>query len=640
MNVFNASVQLRILCLIVFLLFSPSLYAELSLIDDADAYGVINRMSIDGSPWGIFLPGSEGGAYYRPLVVVSYLWDKYVWLLDTRLMHLDNILFHVANSLLVFWLVWTALAENERENRLAPFGAALLFGIHPIVVESVAWLSGRTDVMAGTFVLLAAIFLLKYKKESKPRHFVMSVLFLFIGLLFKEVALGFFIAIYFLLRARDGEGHQIRDQYSDSMGRRFNVLPFVIFSAAAILTLLLSYEVWPVFLLGAIYYFLPDFRILIDTHAPGRLLLYLRQALVSLLGFVAAVGLFFLLRRIAFKSDIGLIPQTISLIFQDPTHALRTYFGAAGFYVKKFFMPLPLNVAIREIDPLYQFLGILVFFFCLYLLRKRTLTGALFLTGVFLFAPALPLSFGTVAWTAYAERYIYIATAFWAVATALFLSRSAVSFGLRKSLLGVSIVLFVLMSCVTLERCITWQTNTALLKDAVEKSPRFRIIRNWYMVALLAEGDYKGARQQYEAGIALPSLSYDDALDINMAVVLEREGKREEAVALYEKIIEKSMGKSETAHANLDALLRSMAHVDSRLRISCYKNIIDNADRWYKLNNDPYLLYQLGKDAVAAGDKDKARRYFAMAVDRLPEESEYKKFARAILQSPAFTERS
>ncbi len=172
---FKTGNQLRLICLLVFLLFSPTLFAELSLIDDQDAYNYWNCLSGIGIK-DIFMPGSEGAAYYRPLITVSYLWDKYVWLLDTRLMHLDNILFHMANSLLVYWLTWLLLPMEKRQNSLVPLSAALLFGLHPITVESVAWISGRTDVMAGTFLLLGAIFFLKFKFGRRRCHLALSFL--------------------------------------------------------------------------------------------------------------------------------------------------------------------------------------------------------------------------------------------------------------------------------------------------------------------------------------------------------------------------------------------------------------------------------------------------------------------------------
>ncbi len=392
-----------------------------------------------------------------------------------------------------------------------------------------------------------------------------------------------------------------------------------------------TFEVWPVFLLGIVYYLCPDFQMFGQRRASDWLFGYLRQIMVSLLGIGTAIGLFFAIRKIAYESDINKIPQTLNLIFQDIPHTFRTYFGACGFYVKKFFLPLPLNVAIREVDPLYQFAGVLVFFFCLYLIRRRTVLAALFLTGVLMFVPALPLSMGTVAWTAYAERYIYISTAIWSVVVVLWVSNWSLLRHRNPWLITSTCVLLLGIGAVSFDRCLTWQTNRALFHDTVQKEPHFKLMRNVYMISLILDGEYDAARVQYQKGSSIPSISYEDYLDLNMAAILVAEGKHAEALDLYELIVEKSHGKSENAFVQMIRLLRSLIGEPDYSSPDIYARIIKYNEGLYALSSEPYLLYQTGKDAISAGEKALARQYFSKALEHLPADSQYRGFAERLL---------
>jgi len=94
----------------------------------------------------------EAMGYYRPVVLLS-LWA------DGRLAarlpvahHLQNILLHALASALAY--AFLALALGSTRGALA--GAAL-FAVHPVHTESVAFVSGRTDVLCAVFLLLAAL---------------------------------------------------------------------------------------------------------------------------------------------------------------------------------------------------------------------------------------------------------------------------------------------------------------------------------------------------------------------------------------------------------------------------------------------------------------------------------------------------
>lgn len=94
--------------------------------------------------------------YYRPVTIASFLLDRAIAGESPLMFHLSTLLAHAAVSLLVAMLAVQLLGSAPG----APFGAALAglaFALHPIHAESVAWIAGRSDVLATAGVLVALI---------------------------------------------------------------------------------------------------------------------------------------------------------------------------------------------------------------------------------------------------------------------------------------------------------------------------------------------------------------------------------------------------------------------------------------------------------------------------------------------------
>lgn len=100
---------------------------------------------------------------YRPLRAFSYALDYQLWGLNPLGFHLTNILLHVLNGILVYWLVCFLLG-----SRWCAAVAALLFTLHPIQTEAVAWISGRKDLLATAFVLSSFLLYLHTRCEFAP----------------------------------------------------------------------------------------------------------------------------------------------------------------------------------------------------------------------------------------------------------------------------------------------------------------------------------------------------------------------------------------------------------------------------------------------------------------------------------------
>ena len=114
--------------------------------------------------------------YYRPAVILSYQLDRAIAGRSEgrpstdaaliRTMHATNVVLHAGATALVFAL-GRALLPVATVSPVVPFAAALLFAVHPIHVESVAWIAGRSDLLCTVFGLLAALAWLAARTRSQ-----------------------------------------------------------------------------------------------------------------------------------------------------------------------------------------------------------------------------------------------------------------------------------------------------------------------------------------------------------------------------------------------------------------------------------------------------------------------------------------
>lgn len=551
--------QILLIVAVGLAVFYPVIFAEFCYVDDV---GMIQDLrSIDS--WSlkrIFIPGNATGMYYRPLIHGSFLVDRFLLDLDPVWLHLHNVTLHLLNALLVYCLALSLLSFRKARMEWLPITAALGFCLHPIVTESVGWVSGRTDLLASAFVLSSALMLLRFRMSGRKGWLVLSVFHFLLATLSKEVSLAFFPGMLLILTARGGEGER-------ETGRG---------------------QAWPFFLAG-----------------------------------LAALLLFFLFRSLAFSSNESRIGLTLISIGNDLQHAAMVVLGAFGFYMKKVVLPLPLNFAIVEVDPLYQLLALPLVAFCAYLLSRETLVCALFLSGVFLIAPSFVIAFGQIAWTPYAERYLYLPTAFMILAILFYLGEK-LSARPRLGRLLV-IVLLPLMAATTLARNLTWRTNYGILKDTVEKSPYFPNSRLLYASVLADRGELDAALDHARRSIGAGMLGYDERAELCVAGILQTQGKTDEAIELTELVLKKRQGRSPAALLQLVSLWKDkVTGADASEAAACNAKLLESYRLLYAQTKDPLLLYRMGGVSAALGRQEAARSYFRRSIDESPAGSDLK----------------
>jgi len=154
-----AGAGLLFMCCVVFFPFLENFF-----IWDDDNYLTKNLLlnDIDGLK-RIWLDLLATPQYY-PLVFTSFWIEHKFWALDPLGYHVDNVILHCINTVLL-WRILSFLRVK------GSWLAAAIFAIHPVQVESVAWITERKNLLSGFFSFLSLYFFLKFYNPDKPLNF-------------------------------------------------------------------------------------------------------------------------------------------------------------------------------------------------------------------------------------------------------------------------------------------------------------------------------------------------------------------------------------------------------------------------------------------------------------------------------------
>jgi tetratricopeptide (TPR) repeat protein len=186
----KSTAALVIILLITFIAYIPALKAGFVNWDDPDYVSnnpVIKNIS---NLEMLFTRPIQGN--YHPLTVLSLALNYSISGFDAWSYHLLNLLFHLFNCYLVFRLAMIL----SRNNLIIAFTTSLLFGIHPMHVESVAWVSERKDVLYSLFFLAGLISYTKYVDSGSKKQYGLTILLLVLSLLSKPAAVIFPVVLF------------------------------------------------------------------------------------------------------------------------------------------------------------------------------------------------------------------------------------------------------------------------------------------------------------------------------------------------------------------------------------------------------------------------------------------------------------
>ena len=146
----GASAGAAVIVIAVFLVYLPSINGEFVLDDE-----LFTQNALVNAPDGLYRFWlTTQAADYWPVTNTTFWIEWRLWWTHSTGYHVTNLILHVAEALLI-WIILKKLSIP------GAFLAALIFAVHPVNVEAVAWISQRKDVMAMLFFLLSILWYLK-----------------------------------------------------------------------------------------------------------------------------------------------------------------------------------------------------------------------------------------------------------------------------------------------------------------------------------------------------------------------------------------------------------------------------------------------------------------------------------------------
>jgi tetratricopeptide (TPR) repeat protein len=406
---------------------------------------------------------------YHPLTVLVHAIEYSLFHFNTMGYHVVNVLIHVCNTALVFYFILRLSGNN-----MIGLITALLFGVHPLHVESVAWVAELKDVLYSFFFLCGLISYLKFTDQQKSKWYVLTIVLFLLSLLSKGMAVSFSLVLVLI------------DYYRG----RFSIK-----------------KVWlekiPFFALSVIFG-------LIAIKAQHS-----ESALHSdTIGWA---------QRIVFAA-YAYIAYIQKLILPMPISAYYPY-------------PVGPQDAIPVLYYAYPALILSIIALCIWTFRKNKLiffSIAFFTATILLVLKLMPVGYALMADR---YTYIPSIGICFLAATGLYKLWANTSFGAGKITASALIILCGLFfGYTTYARCMDWKNELVLWTDAIEKNPKIAIAYANRAAYYADHNQFQEAEVDLNKAIELNG-EYEDAF-FNRGVIFQNTGRAQEALADYNKAIE------------------------------------------------------------------------------------------------------
>ncbi len=170
-----------LLAIITVILYLPVRHDPFVNYDD-DLYVINNAhvnhgLSLDTVKWAFT---TYDAFNWHPLTWLSHALDCQIFQLNPAGAHATNVLLHALSVVLLFWVLWRATGYSGRS-----FVVAALLAVHPLNVESVAWISERKTMLSMVFFLLALGAYRWYAREPRVRRYLLVAFLFALGLMAK-----------------------------------------------------------------------------------------------------------------------------------------------------------------------------------------------------------------------------------------------------------------------------------------------------------------------------------------------------------------------------------------------------------------------------------------------------------------------
>jgi tetratricopeptide (TPR) repeat protein len=433
--------------------------------------------------------GTAVGPYYRPLFNIALIINYQLFGLGVFGWHLFSIAVHLGVVFLVY-----CLARRWNLSSEAAAASALLFGVHPVHSESVAWLAALPDPLAAVFILSSLLLYERHYhgKESRPGVLVASVGLALLAMLSKEVA----IIFPFFLATREALSRPDREKLGQTVLRAARC-------SAPFFAVIVLY-------LGMRYYVLGFLR----NDAPQSLGIPLLQVLITipsvLLGYTRML----------------LMPYPLAVMY-DNTYvrsAVDARFWGAGLAV-----------------------GALVAG-AIWLVRSSRIGQRAMAFLIIFLLPVLNLKAFRQEESLLHDRYLYLPSIGFCILAALGLERLTARFapGQRRAFATATLLLCGMLLGLTWHQNLTWRDELAMTSNALKVAPQWPYLQNYIGTYAADQRNLVDAEQAYLAAIKIDPQYYDAYA--NLGDVYREQGKLNDAEQSYLKSIRYGAPYAETRY--------------------------------------------------------------------------------------------
>lgn len=187
-----------LVCLLIMIgvLYSPVFKANY-VWDDLLLFVANNDLRSGSFSWDILSkPILAGASYFRPFVLLSFVIEFYFSNANPLVSHIINLTFFLLNIILLYITINLLSIKLQLKKPVTiSISGATLYAVHPALIETTAWVSGRFDLFAATFILLGLVFFLYIKNDILKNTLISLCLLLALGS--KEIGLILIPALFF-----------------------------------------------------------------------------------------------------------------------------------------------------------------------------------------------------------------------------------------------------------------------------------------------------------------------------------------------------------------------------------------------------------------------------------------------------------
>ena len=465
------------------LIYIPSLQNDITNWDDQDFF--LNSSAVKEFNLDSIFTGPNGGNYY-PITILSMAIDYKLCQSDPFCFHMTSVILHISNSLLIFLLVIMFLNsatflifknKAETSSLTMAFIIALIFTIHPMNVEAIAWISARNHPLGVFFQILSLISYIQFLNSKKLKWFFLTYSFFILGIFSKSGAIIlplFFIGLDYLA-------------YKNSQIKKLDLEKF-----------------W-------------------------------RKKIIEKSFFIPPVILVFWLTALSRKIMEAPIPEIFLMNFYE---RLAWAFKGIIFYISHLIFPRSLSsyydIRLVTVDYIDWFIA-LVFFYFIYRKRNNPLVVLGLIFFIINILPSLKIiPFGE--YSIFNDRYTYFSSIglFMTFFTGILINEKKIKW-IHELSSVIFVAILISYSFLAIERVAIWKNSEKLWLDVLKVYPKTSMARNNLGRVYLERNQLELANTQF-----LKALEDRPGLALayyNLGLVAKKRSNIKEALEFYHQAI-------------------------------------------------------------------------------------------------------